>query len=140
MKLTYYSNVINGKLQKNISELIAKELEHFEGKRVEINIQKLKSTRSSRQNAYWWLIITILAKEIGYTKDELHEIMKYKFLKRERVDENSGEIFPYLSSTTKLNKTEFSDLTNQLIRWASETFNVILPMPEEQTKLNYDSE
>lgn len=133
MQLKYYSNVSNeGKLQKNVSEKIALELKEFSGKRVEITIEKLKSTRSSRQNRLWWLYMTILSKEVGYTKDEMHEICKFKFLKREKVDEKTGEVFEYIGKSSKLTKSEFADMTTDLIRWASENFDIILPLPGEQ--------
>lgn len=135
MKLTFYSNVKDGKLQTNVAKSIALDLKKFEGERIELTIQKLKSTRSSQQNRLWWLYVGIISKELGYNKDELHEILKYKFLKRQKVDERTGEIFEYLGSTTKLNKTEFADMVNELIRWSSETFNIELPLPNEQTEL-----
>lgn len=140
MKLTYYSNVKEGQLQKNVRLQIAEELKHFEGKRVEITIQKLKSTRSLQQNRLWWLYVTIIAKEVGYSKEEMHEILKFKFLKREKVDEKTGEVFEYIGSTTKLNKTEFADMVTDLIRFAAETFNIILPLPGEQSEMNYGEE
>lgn len=132
----YYSNVSEeGKLQKNVSEKIALELKEFSGKRVEITIEKLRSTRSSRQNRLWWLYMTILSKEVGYTKDEMHVICKFKFLKREKVDEKTGEVFEYIGKSSKLTKSEFSDMTTDLIRWASETFNIVLPFPDEQMEI-----
>ncbi len=137
MKLTYYSDVKSGKLQKNVSARIAKDLQTFEGKRVEVTMQLLKSKRSVQQNRLWWLFIGIIAKEIGYTKEEMHEICKFKFLKREKVDEATGEVFPYLASTTTLNKSDFADMVNDLIRWAAETFSISLPAPEEQADINF---
>jgi len=135
LKLTYYSLVREGKLQKNISLQIKNELNHFEGKRVEITIQKLSAKRSDRQNRLWWLYMGILSKELGFTKEEIHDICKFKFLKREKVDEKSGEIFEYLGSTTQLNKMEFADMVSELIRWVSETFDIVLPLPNEQMEI-----
>lgn len=135
MALTYYSVVKDGRLQRNVSQKIANELKEFEGKRVEVRIQKLKSKRSDQQNRYWWAIVTILSHELGYTKDELHEILKFKFLKRSKADEKTGEIFEYLGSTATLNKTEFADMTSELIRWSAETFSIVLPIPGEQMDL-----
>ena len=140
MKLAYYSNVKDGKLQKNVSLQIAEEIKHFEGKRVEITVQKLKSTRSTQQNRLWWLYVTIIAKEIGYDKNEMHEILKFKFLKKEKVDERTGEIFEYIGSTAKLNKSDFADMVTDLIRYAAETFDIILPLPGEQSEMNYGEE
>lgn len=135
MKLTYYSNVTNRKLQKNVSQIIASELNNFEGKRVEITIQKLKSSRSIMQNRLWWLYVTILANELGYSKDEMHEICKFKFLKKEKIDEKTGELFQYIGSTATLGKGEFVDLVDSLIRWSAETFNIVLPLPNTQTEI-----
>lgn len=122
-------------MQRNTALQIKNDVKHFSGKRIEIRIEKLKSKRSLQQNRLWWLYMGILSKELGYTKDEIHEICKFKFLKLEKVDEATGEVFPYLGSTAKLNKSDFSDLVSELIRWASETFNIILPLPGEQTEL-----
>jgi NinB protein len=138
MVFSYYSNVTNGKLQNNVSQQIANHLKQFNGKRVEIKIQKLKSTRSVQQNRLWWLYVDILHKELGYHKEEMHEILKFKFLKKELVNESTGEILTYIGSTAKLSKSEFIELVDRLIQWSAETFNIILPLPNEQTELSYD--
>lgn len=132
MTLKYFSNVTEGKFQKNVSQLIASELRHFEGKRVQLTIEKLKSSRSAEQNRLWWMYITILSKELGYSKDEIHEIAKFKFLKCEKVNERTGEIFEYLGSTAKLSKSEFADLVTELQQWAAQTFSIVLPSPNQQ--------
>jgi hypothetical protein len=134
--LTYYSNVKDGKLQKNVRVQIANELKEFEGKRIEIKIQKLKSIRSHQQNRLWWLYMTMLSVDTGYTKDEMHEICKFKFLKRSKVVEKTGEILEYLESTTKLNKSEFADMVSELIRWSAETLDIVLPLPNEQIDID----
>ena len=51
------------------------------GQRVEVIIRKPKTSRSTLQNSYYFgVVVEILAKELGYDKDEIHEILKYKFL------------------------------------------------------------
>lgn len=134
--LTYFSNVKDGNLQDNVRKKIASELSQFNGKRVEVTIKPLKSTRSLQQNRLWWLYMGILSKDIGYTKDEMHAICKMKFLKREKVVEETSEILPYLKSTTELSRGEFADMVNELIRWSAETFNIVLPLPESQLDIN----
>lgn len=131
MTLNYYSDVKDGKLQANVRNLISKELPFFNGKRVEVIIKKLTSTRSTQQNRLWWMYITIISNEIGYNKDELHEIAKFKFLKMEAVIENTGEIVEYIGSTAKLGKNEFSELVFKLKLWAQEMFNITLSEPGE---------
>jgi hypothetical protein len=134
--LTYYSNVKDGKLQKNVRIQIANELKEFEGQRIEIKIQKLKSIRSHQQNRLWWLYMTILSNDTGYTKDEIHEICKFKFLKRSKVVEKTGEVLEYIESTAKLNKSEFADMVSELIRWSAESLDIVLPLPNEQIDID----
>ena len=58
-KDVFISNVKDGKLQKNISTLIANFLKLFEGSRVKITIEKLYKQRSLRQNGYYWSVIIL---------------------------------------------------------------------------------
>lgn len=133
MKLEYFTNINNdGAMQRNTALQIKNDVKHFIGKRIHITIEKLKSTRSIQQNRLWWLYVGIISKELGYDKDEMHEILKFKFLKKEKVDPVSGEVFEYIGSTAKLGKMEFSDMVSDLIRWAAQTFDITLPLPGEQ--------
>ena len=102
------------------------------GKRLEVTV-KLKSGRSTNQNNWYWECISILSKELGYEKSDMHEIVKYKFLKKEKVIESTGEILEYIESTSKLSKEDFSDFMGKLIQWSAETFNITLPIPDEKT-------
>jgi len=129
MKLEYYSTIKDGKMQRNTALQIANDVKNFEGKRVHITLEKLKSKRSTQQNRLYWLYVTILANEIGYDKNEMHELIKFKFLKREKVFEKTGELFEYLESTAKLSKSDFADFIFNFQKWSAETFDVILPDP-----------
>jgi len=136
MKLEYYSEVKNGHLSKSVRNKIASELLQFEGKRVEIRIEKIKSKRSIQQNRYWWLAMTILGNELGYSKEETHELMKFKFLKRERVIEKTGEILEYIESTTTLSKSDFADMVTDMVRWAA-SMGIVIPLPGEQLETDF---
>jgi len=111
-----------------------KDVKRFEGKDVEIIVQKKRMVRSIQQNRLWWLYVSILSDSLGYEKEEMHDILKFKLLKRERVIEKTGEVIEYLESTTRLTRSEFSEVVEQLIRWAA-TMDIILPMPNEQLSL-----
>lgn len=136
MRLEYFSNIKDGKMQRNTALQIANDIKHFEGKRIHLTIEKLKSKRSTQQNKFYWVLVTILANEIGYDKMEMHDLIKFKFLRTEKVFEKTGEIFEYLKSTTELNKTDFADFIGSLQRWSAETFNVILPDPGQQLEID----
>lgn len=135
IKFTYFSDVKDGKLQHNIAERIRVDLQKFEGKRIELTIEKKRTKRSTSQNRLYWLYATIIANELGYSKEEMHSILGVKFLKREKVIESTGEIIPYIESTTKLTKSEFADLVDSLIKWSAETFNIVLPYPDSQIEI-----
>lgn len=135
-KLEVISPVKDGRLLPKHSGIIAKWLTSHEGKSVSIVLDKHSGKRTARQNSLWWLYCTILANELGYDKQELHEILKMKFLKKSKVDEATGEVFEYLGTTTALSKTEFSEMIEGLIKWASQTFNVVLPPPATQIEVN----
>ena len=133
-KFQYYSDVKTGRLQKNISDRIRNDLKNFEGKRVELTIERQKSKRSISQNAYYWVLVGILSEHTGFTKEEMHDVLKFKFLK---VPVIIGDEEVYTAkSTTKLSKSEFMDFIAELQIWASETLNVYLPDPNEQLKAN----
>jgi hypothetical protein len=164
MKSTFFSTVKDGKLQKNTTLNILHELAQLEGKRIVVTIEKQKSSRSLQQNKLYWVYIDILSKELGHSKDEMHELVKYKFLKLKRfisvvngksvilaledgiyVDLSTGEIHdiekvePYdkIGSTTSLTKSEFIDFIDNLITWAKDFLGITLPSPEEQQTINY---
>ena len=132
MKSEYYSDVKEGQLQNNVRNQIKQALPRFEGKRVVITIDKVKSKRTAAQNRLWWMYIGILSDHLGYHKDEMHEICKFKFLKKEKLIEQTGEILEFVGSTTELSKGEFAEVVDRLRQWADESFSVYLPLPGEQ--------
>lgn len=129
MRLQYFSDVKDGKLQKNVSMMIAEEIKHFEGKRIQITIQRHSSKRSLAQNNLFHLYIGIMAKELGYELEDMKEIIKFKFLLAEKASERTGEIMQYIRQTRGLTKLEFIDLIDGLIRFAS-TLQIVLPDPQ----------
>jgi hypothetical protein len=164
MKSTFFSTVKDGKLQKNTTLNILQYLAPLEGKRVVVTIEKQKSSRSLQQNKLYWVYIDILSKELGHSKDEMHELVKYKFLKLKRfisvvngksvilaledgiyVDVSTGEIYdiekvePYdkIGSTATLTKSEFIEFIDSLIIWAQDFLGITLPHPEKQQIINY---
>lgn len=92
--------------------------------------------RSNPQNKYYWgCVVQILSDELGYTPNEIHEIIKYKFLtsklpietKKTRV--NVG----ILKSTTDLDTKEFEELMSKVRQWASIELGIYITEPNEIT-------
>lgn len=94
---------------------------------VEITIKENK--RTNKQNKLWWSWMKIISNELGYTKDEIHDILKYKFLLREEIID--GETKQYVKSTSTLTKKEFNELTTKVFYWSNETLGINLPTDDE---------
>ena len=102
MKFT--GSVKKGKLTLHDKRSFDEFISQSEGD-VSIVIKTLPKSRSPQQNNYYWMIVKSVAKDIGYTPDEMHEVVKVKF----KID-----------STKNLEQEEFSDFLDRLIRYFAE--------------------
>jgi hypothetical protein len=97
-----------------------------------IEIHKSKKIRSLPQNKYYWgVVVKILGSHIGYTSDEMHQILASKFLSYRKMN---GE---FVKSTTKLNTLEFENYLDNCRQWASGEMQVHIPLPNEITEEMY---
>lgn len=137
-KVTVYGGVQDGKLKLSDLKRFDNDLKIFEGKRVEVTIKKAKKIRSNPQNAWYWacIIPNVLqgltdAGNPGLTTDEVHEFLKNRFLpdgKTITIPE-SGEKIVISKTTTTLSTTEMMTYTDQIIQFAAEMLNTIIPDP-----------
>jgi len=104
-------------------------------KEFDVIVKSKTKNRSTQQNRYYWLCVQIVAGELGYSREEMHAIIGYKFLKREKVNEATGEVFEYIESTTKLSTMEFISFMEEFIQWSAESLNIILPPPNTQLEI-----
>ena len=96
----------------------------------EITIEVIKRRRTLSQNAYYWVYITIIAKETGNHPDDLHEYFKSRFLPDVIIavrGKKHSHTFTRKKSTTELTKNEMSVYLEQI---CAET-QVPLPNPED---------
>ena len=100
------------------------------GQRVEVVVRKRRTQRSDRQNrAYFGLVVALLAEHCGYTPDEMHEALAWKFLGLE----NAGDLLPRRRSTASLSTSEFEDYVATIRRWAATELSCDIPEPHEIT-------
>ena len=112
----FHGVVKQGRIKFDSPEKYLVYLAGLEGKRIELSLQKERNNRTLSQNAYYWgVVIEILGQHFGYEPDEMHEALKFKFLK---THEDTGLIT--VRSTTKLSTIEFGDYLDRIIRWAAE--------------------
>ncbi len=102
---------------------------------VVVSIAPRRATRSQQQNRwYWGVVVEMLSDHTGYTPDEIHDVLKAKFLpKRLAVSDGNGEIrgeFVIGGSSRQLDKNEFAEFCESVRRWAAEDLGVVIPDPE----------
>ncbi len=119
--------VRDGKLKLDAPQSYLVELSRFEGQRIELTIRKERHVRSLSQNKYYWgVIIEILSNNFGYDKEEMHEALKFKFLKKHEDTD-----LVTVGSTAKLSTAEFTEYIDGIIRWASTEYRVVIPSADE---------
>lgn len=130
--------VLIGHLEKGQIRFSKKLLDQqLAGKRdcvVEIVIERKHATRSIAQNRlYWGVYVKLLSEHTGYDPEDLHDILKAKFLpKKITITDDQGVItdeFVVGGSTRQLNKLQFGEYLERIQRWAAEELHVVIPDP-----------
>jgi hypothetical protein len=125
--LKAFGKVVKGKIIFDDKAKFLNDVAKFNDDiKIVIEVREAKDIRTNAQNRLYWKWIEIISNELGYEdKQEIHNILKYKFLLKEEVI--NGEIHQGLKSTTTLTKEEFGKLTQDIFFWANDTFNINLP-------------
>jgi hypothetical protein len=92
---------------------------------LELALRPYKPTRSEKQNARYWLLLTKISEHTGHDKDELHEMMKARFL-GSFEKEIAGEKITAIKSSARLKVKEFLEYSERVEHWAVETLGVWL--------------
>lgn len=101
-----------------------------DGLEIELTVTRRRATRSPHANAYYWGVVIkefhdhCTRQDMGYTENDLHEVLKAKFLpKRLAVCDSNGEIqgdFVMGGSTRSLNTNEFYEYVESCRQWLAE--------------------
>lgn len=84
-------------------------------------IKPYKKDRTNEQNRYlWWVVYKVIADYNWDDVDYIHWIMWMKFL----LDKTKK--MPYIKSTAKLNKTEFTEYIENIKNFVA-PFGIIIP-------------
>jgi len=118
-------NIEDGKLKLVQQDLFRKYLYSLRGE-VEVIVRKWKKRRSDNQNKYYWgVVIPILCETLGYSNDEIHEALKWKFLRNKE-----REKLPTVKSTTGLSTIEFKNYIDEIVQWSAQE-DIIIPDPNQ---------
>ena len=83
----------------------------------QVLIKKRPDSRSVEQNARLWMLYTSIGDYLGYTAEEVHQLMGYKFLLIEKYV--GKEKVTLIRSTTKLSVKEMAEYQDKICAWAS---------------------
>ena len=132
------ARVISGNLIYEGVAAFYQQLQNFEGQDVEVEIRKRKKQRSGNQNRFYFGVILPEIREAlidaGYfmqNNEQVHELLKFKFLKATVTNEDTGEIIETLGSTKDMSTSEFETYLTAIRVWAAEYLNVTLSIPNE---------
>ena len=101
----------------------------FNDAKVRIVLEKMRGTRTNRQNRYYWgVALELIAHHTGYLPEDVHEIMRARFLKKKRIW-RGGEM-AVLQSTSDLTSDEFTQYIEQVRQEAAE-MEIEIPDPDK---------
>lgn len=135
-KLTYKGKVENDRLVLPGAKMRTEIVQTFAGKEIEVTIQRKKKHRSDQQNRFYWAVVVPMVqagiKDLGdiVTTEQAHEFLKMRYLKKQRIDEQTGEvIYEYAKSTSALTTVEFMEYISHCQQFAAEYLGVTIPDP-----------
>ena len=82
---------------------------------------------------YFGVIVKILSDELGYTPNEMHEILKMMFLSELRILKTKQGIkeIRIAGSTGEKTTIEIEDYYSRIREWASIYLGIYIPLPNE---------
>ena len=101
-----------------MENLIAKLRELDFNKIYKVQVTERKPIRNLSQNDKYWAILEGLSDHLGYTKDELHELLKYKYLKYAK--EVAGQPVVVVPSTSDLDTAQFAEYIENVLSFAQQ--------------------
>ena len=99
-----------------------------------VEVKKQKNNRSMMQNNYYWkCIVQVLAEELGYFNDEMHDTLKVKFASEwSSIEINNKTIgLQTVNSTARMNTKAFEIYAETIRIWALSELNIRLMLPNE---------
>lgn len=116
---------------------VANGIQRMRG-RWRLTFVRYRPRRSDRQNAYYWpCFVQPFAdwlRDHGHHANEqmAHEMLKAKFLKRDVIDHETGEVIgEVVQSTTALDTSEFNIYLDQCAQFLAEFCDIVVPEPSE---------
>lgn len=142
-KITIISSVVNGTLKRN-RNIIKSAIASFEGKDIELTIQRKRKVRSNPQNAYYWGVVLPLVQNglidaTGETRDlnSIHYqiLLPLLSIDREILNLSTGEVINEKITSSEMTTTEFSEYILNIQKWSAEFLGINIPDPNQELTL-----
>jgi len=115
--------LINAQVVKNCID----HIKNTGAGKFQIEIKPLK--RSAPQNAYYWVIVGVIAGELGYSSEELHDAFKRKFIGINHGVDFFGNGYLQPKESKGLTKEGFTVYMNKVLAFAHSE-GIKLPTPD----------
>lgn len=123
--------VKNGVVQ--VQRFFLKDLPKLEGKEVEIH--PVGEGKTVQQLRYLWgVVYPIISEYTGFTKEEVSEIYKKKFLTYPK--EYQGQVYKLTKGLSALKKDEMKDFIDKVIHHANTELELLIPEPDPEFTYN----
>jgi len=122
----FYAEIQDGQI-KDLEYI--KHLAKWNGQKVAIEVKLDRNNRSNNQNRYYHsIVLGLISETTGYTPEEVHELLKAKFLSAPlRIGTETFNI----ATTTKQTTVEFEEFLRKIRQWASIELSCYIPLPRE---------
>lgn len=125
IKPLFFGSIDHGKIKLDNPEEFKNYCNNLNGE-IQLLLEKRKKNRSLNQNSYYWgVVIPLLSEYFGYESEEMHEALKYQFLRKGNVQ------LPTVRSTRRMTTIEFGDYMAKVRRWAAIEYSINIPEPNE---------
>lgn len=144
MKHIFTAKVVSGNLKIVRRTDFIECLESFNDKEITLTVEKKKNSRSILQNNYYWAVCVPMVREglkqTGWklSKEETHEFLKYKFLFKEIVNEDTGELKKIKLGSSELTTTQFMEYIADIQQFGAEDLSISIPLPNEQVNIELE--
>jgi len=131
MKLKFKASVKNGKASLDKPHLYSEAIKKYEGKEIQITIDKWSSIRTHQQNSYLHgVLFKMIAEHTGYSIQEAKNKVKCEIGFYDEI-KVKGEKVLIMKETSKLNKKDFGEFVDSVRIFAMERLDLNLPLPSD---------
>lgn len=125
----FIGKVNNGKFIPENEDGYTVWMMNLENKECLLTIGEKKNQRTMSQNRYYnGVILKLIGEHLGYDRDEVHDILTAKFLKK--IVNVDGKDMVVVRSTTSLTTEEMSNYIEKCKRFSAIELGCFIPEPE----------